>query len=76
MVACNGPCLRRCAGGDAMTAITAILIALALTCFGAFIVALVWWWCNTATGEIDQADFDNEIHWHKYRDVQSKRGDL
>ena len=59
-----------------MTAITAILIALALTCFGAFIVALVWWWCNTATGEIDQADFDNEIHWHKYRDVQSKRGDL
>ena len=43
---------------------------------GALVVAVVWWLANKATKVVDQPDFDNEIHWHKYRDVQSKRGDL
>ena len=43
---------------------------------GALVVAVVWWLANKVTKVVDQPDFDSEIHWHKYRDVQSKRGDL
>ena len=43
---------------------------------GALVMAIIWWLANKVTKVVDQPDFDNEIHWHKYRDVQSKRGDL
>jgi hypothetical protein len=59
-----------------MTIFIVFLIALASVFVGGFIVALFWWWCNAAVKEVDQPDFDNEIHWHKYRENQSKRGDL
>ena len=59
-----------------MNTLIVFLVALACVLIGGFIVALVWWLCNAATSEIDQRDFDNEIHWHKYHETQSKRGDL
>jgi ABC-type transporter Mla maintaining outer membrane lipid asymmetry permease subunit MlaE len=56
----------------------AALLVVALFCalFGGFCVAVVWWWCNTFLREVDQKDFDNEAHWHKRSEIQSKRGDL
>ena len=59
-----------------MTTFIVFLVALFCALVGGFIVAVVWWLCNAATAEVDQADFDNEAHWHKWADVQSKRGDL
>jgi hypothetical protein len=52
------------------------MVALFCALFGGFCVAVVWWWCNTFLREVDQADFDNEAHWHKWAEIQSKRGDL
>jgi len=69
LVACNGPCLRCCAGGDAVNELLFFLL-------GALVMAVVWWLANKVTKVVDQPDFDNEIHWHKYHETQSKRGDL
>lgn len=52
------------------------LIAMALALFGGFVVAVIWWLCDAATKEADRPDFDNEAHWNKWQDVQSKRGNL
>jgi hypothetical protein len=62
--------------GYNMSTFIVFLLALLFALFGGFCVAVVWWWCNTFLREVDQKDFDNEAHWHKWAEIQSKRGDL